>query len=108
MVFSLQRQLNMGISSSKRVQEHLASMPPTSVNGVLSTTTAGGNSPQLTEAQSRELTAKSNSLNGSLLDGSFSYKPMVLLPSVGFGTALGLHQSQWNTNDSVLQLGLNL
>jgi hypothetical protein len=33
------------------------------------------------------------SFNGSLLDSSFNYKPMVRLPSVGFGAALGLSQS---------------
>ncbi|KAI3418913.1 Nuclear pore complex protein Nup98-Nup96, variant 2 [Globodera pallida] len=32
-------------------------------------------------------------LNGSFLEQSFTYKPLVLLPSVGFGAALGLHQS---------------
>ncbi|KAL3096948.1 hypothetical protein niasHS_002664 [Heterodera schachtii] len=45
-------------------------------------------------------------LSASFLDQSLTYKPLVLLPSVGFGAALGLHQSpklKSNRSDSMLR-----
>jgi hypothetical protein len=77
--------LELGTTSRKIYDDKLLS-PPT--NGILPTTTT-------TNVQ-QEVSTKDSSaldLNGSLLDSSFGYKPMVLLPSVGFGAALGLHPS---------------
>lgn len=91
LIFSLQKQLHL---TSRRTLDgprtSIFATPPTSALSISTTTITT----TTTTLDSTTRTGSSVDLSTSLLlDGSFTYKPLVLLPSVGFGAALGLHQS---------------
>ena len=89
-IFSLQRQLYWG--PRKPLDQLLPAPTSTAQNGTISSTSVS-TSTDTTAFKELSKDSSTAGIDNSLLDGSFSYKPMVLLPSVGFGTALGLHQS---------------
>lgn len=85
--FSLQRQL-------KFLASKLDSPSLNATKNVNTTSVVSGSILSTTITSPNRLSLAGTDLNTSgLMNGSFSYKPLISLPSVGFGAALGLNLS---------------